>query len=599
MADSTCDSLCQIFPIKRIGLAAYFLAFVYLLLSWMSFQRLSRVRLFSAHWTTHKMLHWFLFCFAVVRTVLFGLISAFSSVLQNVSADSDQKVAVVVILFIFPEFVFLSAYLLLFFNWLEMYIFCHQQFLFELKRFQLVWKTIFAIFNLVFAAVQIVFYVQLYTAEKNLKSLVLTVIYNMIMYFNLLLPAIFILVGMYFHFFVIAGFEYTSSLSNSRSRKMSKVFLYWTIFRVVRGVTLRLYSSDQDWSAANPFGVDLFSILTVASILTAEVIPFNLLMDWATISLLLLSDEREAYGPQLLINEQDVVGSPSGRADAEGDSQWEIDPSELQVSALGMASQDNELSTTVFGSFRDKQVTVTMFKTQADLSSSILEELSFEVGELNLCDHEHIAKFYGHCVVGSTVYIVYEHLRRGNLFNFIQQQSTPFSVDFIVRISQQICAAMCYLHETFRPSRIHGGLTSKAVMLNQDMGACIINIGLNRLKTYSEVMLVTRLDNAWTPPEQIAGKSLTTASDVYSFGIILWELCTQERPFPNADQNPGFFRKVVLKKHGRPPTDKIKNQELVQIMTECWSQHPENRPTFGEVIQMLESVKSPFNDIKV
>lgn len=585
-----CDSytLYQIFPISRIGLATYFLAAIYLLLSWNSFQRLSKVRLFSAQWTTHKMLHWFLFCFTIVRAVLFGIIAALSTTTSKLAdANTDKDLAVLVILFIFPDFVFISVYVLLFFNWLEMYVFCHEQYLFDLQKFQKLWKILYAAFNLALVTVQVFAYVRLYAASKSCQ---LNLIYYIIMYSNFTLPGVFAITGMYFHFFVIAGFAYTSSLANTRVRQMGKILLVWSACRLVRGITLKMYSFNVDWGQS--IDIDFFSILIVASILIAEVIPFNMLMDWSTVSLLLLSDERDTYWHQTQF-ENDSVGSPRAtRIDME--SQWEIDPSELQVCALGMGSKENDLSSTIFGSWRNSQVTVTMFRTSADFDSPVLEELVEEVAELNHCNHEHIANFIGHSIVGSTVYVVYEYLRRGSLHDFIRQQSRPFQLDFIVRIGQQICSAMMYLHDTCRPARIHGGLSSKTVFLNQDMGASLINIGLNRLKTYSEVMMVTRLDTAWSSPEQIAGSSVTPASDVYSFGIILWELCTLESPFPNANDNSGFFRKTVLRKQERPPTNIVSNRELLDIMTQCWAQHPENRPSFSEVNRMLEDVKSPF-----
>jgi len=77
-----------------------------------------------------------------------------------------------------------------------------------------------------------------------------------------------------------------------------------------------------------------------------------------------------------------------------------------------------------------------------------------------------------------------------------------------------------------------------------------VQIGLQKLRAYSEVLLMSRFEDATTSPEQLSGKSAIPASDVYAFGIVLWEIYTREEPYP-----PGTYetlRKSVLNRRARP-----------------------------------------------
>lgn len=118
----------------------------------------------------------------------------------------------------------------------------------------------------------------------------------------------------------------------------------------------------------------------------------------------------------------------------------------------------------------------------------------------------------------------------------------------------------------------------------------VLNIGLQKVRAFSEIMMVTRIMTAWTSPEQLKGGTPTMASDVYSFGVVLWELCTQSEPFPGRDS--GWFRKYVAQQHARPqllPSQGIDGR-FIDIMKQCWASHPLDRPTFPEILHMLDDI---------
>lgn len=487
------------------------------------------------------------------------------------------KNALLVSLFLFPDFLFISAYVLLFFTWLETFIFAHQQYFFNLERFQKFSRIFFVLFNFLLILLDAIFVIEFCVPSQDSRQNSLRMIYNLLVFGNACLPVIFILVGMFFKFIYFSGFEYASALSGTRIVRLTQVFLVWSFCRVCRGLLVWFY--NRDLPKVNVWDINLLSIILFTSILLAEVVPFNMLMDWATISLLLLGEETD------LIDKRDREFVELGLESPLPQSQWRIDPADLQVSAAGLLPQRRtDFSSTVKGNWNGRPVTITLFH-MADISISVLEELAVEVAEVNNLDHEHLATFLGTSVVPGSIYIVQENTLRGSLFEFIQKSTIPFTRDFIVKVAQEICSVMMYLHEQQHPPITHGSLSSKTVMLTENLNVKLINLGLQRLRSYVQVMLVTRVDSAWTSPEQMTGKSPTPASDVYAFGIILWELCTLKEPFQNISSP--LLRKTVGRRRLRPSLKNV-NSELAEIMTQCWAHNPEDRPTFPELARMLD-----------
>jgi hypothetical protein len=283
------DSLRLIFPVSKLGLATYFLAAVYLWQTIASLRRVRKVTRFSRKWNFQKLLYLIVFSHTLIRTIAFGIISGVSlTAAASKFEDSNDGYPELIILFIFPEFVFLSSYLVLFFCWIEVFVFSHEQYFMRYSRFQKSWKTIFSLFNLAMGAAQIWAYVELYLPKSILKSDVLIIIYILLISNCLLLPCI---VGVSWSYlqFMLSGFPYNSAVASMRVSKLNWILLIWSFGRIVRGLMLWIFNIDRNWGSAKG-NLDLFSILVVTAISAAEVMPISMLMDWQVVSLLILGD---------------------------------------------------------------------------------------------------------------------------------------------------------------------------------------------------------------------------------------------------------------------------------------------------------------------
>ena len=96
--------------------------------------------------------------------------------------------------------------------------------------------------------------------------------------------------------------------------------------------------------------------------------------------------------------------------------------------------------------------------------------------------------------------------------------------------------------------------------------------------------------NARMAPEVIANERYTEKADVYSFGIILWEMVTRKIPFEG--MNGVQVSVAVATRDLRPTIPPDTPQDVAKIMKECWSTDPNDRPVFSEIAQRLKAMRS-------
>merc|ERR1712000_180645 len=91
------------------------------------------------------------------------------------------------------------------------------------------------------------------------------------------------------------------------------------------------------------------------------------------------------------------------------------------------------------------------------------------------------------------------------------------------------------------------------------------------------------------PPEVMLGRKIDEKADVYSFGIVLWEIVTQQKPFPDMESFVEFRRAICLH-NTRPPIDTIKIDSIRTLLDLCWHKDPDVRPPFEAITLMIEEI---------
>ncbi|GMH43068.1 hypothetical protein BSKO_10990 [Bryopsis sp. KO-2023] len=182
-----------------------------------------------------------------------------------------------------------------------------------------------------------------------------------------------------------------------------------------------------------------------------------------------------------------------------------------------------------------------------------------------------------------------ESLQAG-LFNIL---SMDFCMSHIYRTAQDIARGMKYLHDN---KVIHGDLKSSNVLLQRSATdprgyvAKVADFGLSRQMISDRSHLSTSSFGTVThmPPEVLMQGHLSLKADVYSFGMILWEMVAGELPFRNMMQME-VMRKVVLEKK-RPEIPSWVPDEHKALIEQCWCHEPQNRLTFRALLDTLDTM---------
>jgi len=159
--------------------------------------------------------------------------------------------------------------------------------------------------------------------------------------------------------------------------------------------------------------------------------------------------------------------------------------------------------------------------------------------------------------------------------------------DLLIRIAIDVSRGMYYLHRSIPPI-IHRDLKSHNLLVDDNFKVKIGDFGLSKLivpETSYNAMTACGTP-AWTAPEVLRNERYTTSADVYSFGLVLWELLSREEPHHGM---PAFQVVFAVGTQGiRPPIPVNTPDDFALLIEECWSENPYDRPPFDEIVTRLE-----------
>lgn len=180
--------------------------------------------------------------------------------------------------------------------------------------------------------------------------------------------------------------------------------------------------------------------------------------------------------------------------------------------------------------------------------------------------------------------IITEYLAGGSLRKYLHQQE-PYSLplNLILKLALDIAHGMQYLHSQ---GILHRDLKSENILLGEDMCAKVADFGISCLESQCGSAKGFTGTYRWMAPEMIKEKHHTRKVDVYSFGIVLWELLTALTPFDSMTPEQAAF--AVCQKNARPPLPSTCPVAFRRLIKRCWSSNPNKRPHFDEIVDILE-----------
>jgi len=201
--------------------------------------------------------------------------------------------------------------------------------------------------------------------------------------------------------------------------------------------------------------------------------------------------------------------------------------------------------------------------------------------------HPKLLQLYGVCTLQEeSIFIVTELMEHGALLNYLQKgDGKNLKLPQLIDMAAQIADGMAYLEEH---SCIHRDLAARNIWVGEGCVCKIANFSLARVikKDIYNALDGTKFPTKWTAPEAALYNRFSIKSDIWSFGILIWELLT-EGAMPYSGMNNHKVLECVEQGY-RMPSPKNCPDALYNIMLSCWEHKPDNRPTFEYLRNQLK-----------
>ncbi|KAL1356862.1 hypothetical protein HN51_008843 [Arachis hypogaea] len=290
------------------------------------------------------------------------------------------------------------------------------------------------------------------------------------------------------------------------------------------------------------------------------------------------------------ISDRSIVSNDSTKSDftlddvAEYDIPWE----EITLGErIGLGSYGEVYR----GEWRGTEVAVKRFLDQ-DISGESLEEFKSEVQIMKRLRHPNVVLFMGAVTRPPNLSIVTEFLPRGSLYRLIHRPNNQLDERRRLRMALDTARGMNYLHNC-TPVIVHRDLKSPNLLVDKNWVVKVCDFGLSRMKHSTFLSSRSTAGTAeWMAPEVLRNEPSNEKCDVYSFGVILWELSTLQQPW--GGMNPMQVVGAVGFQHRRLDIPDDMDPAIADIIKQCWQTDPKLRPTFAEIMAALKPLQKPI-----
>ncbi|NXU49119.1 M3K20 kinase, partial [Turnix velox] len=222
-----------------------------------------------------------------------------------------------------------------------------------------------------------------------------------------------------------------------------------------------------------------------------------------------------------------------------------------------------------------------------------LLKIEKEAEILSMLSHKNIIQFYGAVIEPPNYGIVTEYASAGSLFDYINSnKSEEMDMDHIMTWATDIAKGMHYLHMEAPVKVIHRDLKSRNVVIAADGVLKICDFGASRFHSHTTHMSLVGTF-PWMAPEVIQSLPVSETCDTYSYGVVLWEMLTREVPFKGLEGLQVAW--LVVEKNERLTIPSSCPRSFAELMHQCWDADSKKRPSFKQIISILESMSNDSN----
>nr|XP_046177881.1 ephrin type-A receptor 3-like isoform X1 [Oncorhynchus gorbuscha] len=267
----------------------------------------------------------------------------------------------------------------------------------------------------------------------------------------------------------------------------------------------------------------------------------------------------------------------------------EIDASSISIERVIGAGEFGEVCSGCLRLQGKREIYVAIKSLKAGYADKQRRDFLSEASIMGQFDHPNIIRLEGVVTRCKPVMIITEFMENGSLDTFLKKQDGQFTVIQLVGMLRGIASGMKYLSDM---SYVHRDLAARNILVNSNLVCKVSDFGLSRvLEDDPEAAYTTqggKIPIRWTSPEAIAYRKFTSASDVWSYGIVMWEVVSYgERPYWEMS-NQDVIK--AIDEGYRLPAPMDCPVVLHQLMLECWEKGRSERPKFGQIVTTLDKL---------
>ncbi|XP_026886692.2 protein tyrosine kinase 2aa isoform X9 [Electrophorus electricus] len=288
-------------------------------------------------------------------------------------------------------------------------------------------------------------------------------------------------------------------------------------------------------------------------------------------------DETDDYAE--IIDEEDTYTMPSTR-------DYEIQRERIDLGRCIGEGQFGDVHQGIYASPENPSLSVAVKTCKNCTSDSVREKFLQEALTMRQFDHPHIVKLIG-VITENPVWIIMELCTLGELRSFLQVRKYNLDLATLILFAYQLSTALAYLESK---RFVHRDIAARNVLVSSTDCVKLGDFGLSRYMEDSSYYKASKgkLPIKWMAPESINFRRFTSASDVWMFGVCMWEILMYGvKPFQGVKNNDVIGRiengERLAMPHNCPPT-------LYSLMTKCWAYDPSKRPRFTELKTQLSTI---------
>ncbi|XP_065751561.1 focal adhesion kinase 1 isoform X21 [Phocoena phocoena] len=295
-------------------------------------------------------------------------------------------------------------------------------------------------------------------------------------------------------------------------------------------------------------------------------------------------DETDDYAE--IIDEEDTYTMPSKSYGIDEARDYEIQRERIELGRCIGEGQFGDVHQGAYTSPENPALAVAIKTCKNCTSDSVREKFLQEALTMRQFDHPHIVKLIG-VITENPVWIIMELCTLGELRSFLQVRKYSLDLASLILYAYQLSTALAYLESK---RFVHRDIAARNVLVSSNDCVKLGDFGLSRYMEDSTYYKASKgkLPIKWMAPESINFRRFTSASDVWMFGVCMWEILMHGvKPFQGVKNNDVIGR---IENGERLPMPPNCPPTLYSLMTKCWAYDPSRRPRFTELKAQLSTI---------